>query len=60
MAAISCIKNYPEFRQYYDRKVEEGKHSRSVLNAIKNKLLLRVVAVINKQQPYVDNTKVAA
>ena len=31
-----------------------------VLNAIKNKLVLRVVAVVNKQQPYVDNTKVAA
>ena len=31
-----------------------------VLNAIKNKLVLRVVAVVNKQKPYVDNTKVAA
>ena len=60
MAALSCIRNYPEFREYYDRKIAEGKHSRSVLNAIKNKLLLRVVAVIKKQQPYVDNTKVAA
>ena len=60
MAALSCIRNYPEFRQYYDRKIAEGKHSRSVLNAIKNKLLLRVVAVINKQQPYVDKTKLAA
>ena len=60
MAALSCIRNYPEFREYYDRKIAEGKHSRSVLNAIKNKLLLRVVAVIKKQQPYVNNTKVVA
>ena len=60
MAALSCIRTYPEFREYYDRKIAEGKHSRSVLNAIKNKLLLRAVAVIKKQHPYVDNTKIAA
>ncbi len=30
-----------------------------VLNAIRNKLVLRVVAVVNKQEAYVDNTKIA-
>jgi transposase len=60
MAALSCIRTYPEFKEYYDRKIAEGKHSRSIINAIKNKLLLRAVAVIKKQQPYVDNTKAAA
>jgi hypothetical protein len=30
------------------------------LNAIRNKLILRVVAVVNKQQPYVDNASIAA
>ena len=39
---------------------EEGKNGLSVINAIKNKILLRVVAVINKKQPYVDNQKIAA
>ena len=53
-------KYYPEFRQYFDRKKAEGKNGMLVLNAIKNKLVLRVVAVVNKQQPYVDNTKIAA
>ena len=33
----------------------EGKHGLSVVNAIKNKLLLRVVAVVNKQEMYVEN-----
>ena len=60
LCALTAIKYYPEFRQYFDRKKAEGKNGMLVLNAIKNKLVLRVVAVINKQQPYVDNTKVAA
>jgi hypothetical protein len=49
-----------EFRSYYERKVKEGKHELSVLNAIKSKIALRAVAVINNQQPHVDNYKKAA
>ena len=60
LCALTAIKYYPEFRQYFDRKKAEGKNGMLVLNAIKNKLVLRVVAVVNKQQPYVDNTKIAA
>lgn len=60
LCALTAIKYYPEFRQYFDRKKEEGKNGMLVLNAIRNKLVLRVVAVVNKQQPYVDNHKVAA
>ena len=60
LCALTAIKYYPEFRQYFDRKKEEGKNGMLVLNAIRNKLVLRVVAVVNKQQPYVDNTKIAA
>lgn len=60
LCALTAIKYYPEFKQYFDRKKAEGKNGMLVLNAIRNKLVLRVVAVVNKQQPYVDNTKVAA
>ena len=60
LCALTAIKYYPEFRQYFDRKKEEGKNGMLILNAIKNKLLLRVVAVVNKQEPYVDNSKIAA
>ena len=35
------------------RKVAEGKSKLSVLNAVRNKLLARVIAVINKQEEYV-------
>lgn len=55
LSAMSAIKNYPEFRQYYERKKAEGKHAMSILNAIRNKIVLRAVAVINNQMRYVDN-----
>lgn len=60
MCALSAIRKYPEFRDYYNRKTAEGKHPIAVLNAIKNKLALRAVAVIKNQSPYVDNYKKAA
>jgi transposase len=55
MCSITAIKYYPEFRIYFDRKKEEGKNGMSVLNAIKNKIVLRIVAVVNNQTPYVNN-----
>lgn len=60
LCALTAIKYSPEFRHYFDRKKAEGKNGMLILNAIRNKLVLRVVAVVNKQQPYVDNTKIAA
>ena len=52
MGALSAINAYPEFREYYNRKTKEGKKHLQVLNAVKNKMLLRVVAVINQQKNY--------
>ena len=60
LCALSSIKYYQEFRDYYERKVKEGKHPNSVLNAICNKILLRAVAVVNNQKSYVENYKKAA
>lgn len=53
MASLSAVRLDPDLKLYYERKVEEGKNKMSVLNAVKNKLLARVVAVVNKQQEYV-------
>jgi transposase len=52
MGALSAISAYPEFKDYYNRKMNEGKKHLQVLNAVKNKMLLRVVAVINQQKNY--------
>jgi len=60
LCALSAIKYYPEFKDYYDRKKEEGKNAMTVLNAIRNKIILRVVAVINSEKPYVNNYKQVA
>ncbi len=60
MGAISAITHYPEFKDYYERKVKEGKHEQSVINAVRSKIALRAVAVINSQAPYVDKYKKAA
>lgn len=60
LCALTAIKYCPEFRQYFDRKKAEGKNGMLVLNAIRNKLLLRVVAVVNNQKQYVENVQIAA
>jgi transposase len=60
LCALTAMKNYPEFKQYYERKKAEGKHSMSILNAIRNKIALRAAAVVNKQMPYVSVENKAA
>lgn len=60
MCAISSIRYSSEMKDYFERKKAEGKAGLSIVNAIKNKLILRVVAVINKQEKYVDNYQKAA
>jgi transposase len=60
MGARSIIQHNKEFKSYYNRKLEEGKHDLAIVNAIKNKMLLRVIAVIKNQRKYVDNYKAAA
>lgn len=52
MGAMAAKTFYPEFKDYFERKVAEGKNKMSVLNAIRSKILLRVVAVIQSKQPY--------
>lgn len=60
MCARSAVYHKAEFGQYYKRKEQEGKHHLEILNAVKNKILLRAVAVIKNQRKYVDNYASAA
>lgn len=53
MAAIGILQREGELRTYYQRKLAEGKHPMSVLNAIRNKLIHRICAVIQRGTPYV-------
>jgi transposase len=56
MASLSAVKLDTDLKGYYERKVAEGKNKMSVLNAVKNKLLARIIAVVNKQEEYVRKT----
>lgn len=53
LGALQAIRNDAEMRLYYHRKVEEGKNKMLVLNAVRNKLLQRVFAVVKRDTPYV-------
>lgn len=52
LAAMAAIRTKSELRAYYIRKVSEGKNKMSVLNAVRNKLVHRIFAVIERQTPY--------
>jgi transposase len=60
MAARSASLYSLEMKEYMERKLKEGKHYNCVLNAIKNKLIARIFAVVKRQSPYVDLKKYAA
>lgn len=55
MAAMSALNNDKEMKQYFERKVLEGKNKMSVINAIRNKIIHRVYAVIKRKTPYEIN-----
>jgi len=57
LAALVVAYKNEEFKAYFQRKVSEGKSKMSVLNAIKNKLVLRMVAVIRNDKPYERQVK---
>jgi transposase len=53
MAAISAIQVNPDMRAYFGRKASEGKNKLAVINAVRNKLLHCITAVIRRQTPWV-------
>lgn len=42
-------------KRYFERKLLEGKNKMSIINAIRNKLIHRVFAVIRDNRLYEDN-----
>lgn len=52
MAALSVVKMKGELQDYFIRKVSQGKNKMLVINAIRNKLILRIFAVVKKDQAY--------
>jgi transposase len=57
--AMIAILHNPEMKSYYMRRVEQGKSKMSTLNIVRNKLLARIFAVINRGTPYVNTHRFA-
>lgn len=53
-ASLSAIRCDHQIGQYYQRKLQEGKHKLSIRNAIACKLISRMFAVIKRDEPYVN------
>lgn len=58
--AVSAIQYNPEMKLYYQRRVEEGKNEMSTINIVRNKLLSRIFAVVQRETPYVNTFGFAA
>lgn len=52
LCACVAIRCEGEFKVYYQRKLLEGKHKMSVRNAVRNKLVLRIFAVVKNKTMY--------
>jgi transposase len=56
MSALIAIQHNEDIKSYFDRKVNhEKKNKMSVINAIRNKLILRIFACVNHNSPYENN-----
>src|SRR5690606_30252675 len=51
--ATSAIQFNPEMKMYYQKRVAEGRNEMSTLNIVRNKLLARIFAVVQRGTPYV-------
>src|SRR5690554_1503905 len=60
MSAISAIQHDNELKLYYKKRLEEGKPKMVVLNIIRNKIVSRVFATVNRGTPYVEINKFLA
>jgi len=52
MAALVAIQSNQEIKEFYERKVKEGKAKMNVINAVRNKLIHRVFACVRDNRKY--------
>jgi len=53
LSAWNAIRSIPALKDYFKRKVSEGKHKLSVINAVRNKLLALALSVIKRNSPFI-------
>ncbi len=59
LSAMTAIQLENDLAIYYKRKVGEGKNKMSALNAVRNKIIHRVFAVVKNQKMYQNNLVVS-
>lgn len=52
LAAMSAISSKGELRDYYLRKVEEGKNKMATINAVRNKIIHRIFVCVRENRKY--------
>ena len=52
-AAVVAVCHDPQLKTFFQRQAQKGKESGWIYNAIKNKIVHRIFAVIRRQTPYV-------
>ena len=60
LAAKSALQHDPEIKEYYQRRISEGKSKMSTINVLRNKIIQRMFAVIKRQSPYIKDYLSAA
>ena len=55
MCALGAIGRKGELHDFYERKVSQGKNKMSVINAVRNKLIHRIFAVVRDGVMYQKN-----
>lgn len=58
--ASAAIQHDPELKLYYKRKIDQGKSKMQVKNAVSNKIVHRIFAVVKRGTPYVSTHDFAA
>ena len=59
LGAMSVVTCSGELKEYYYRKIAEGKPKMAVLNAVRNKIIHRVFACVRRMEPYKIDYKMA-
>jgi transposase len=56
LCALTAIQHDQELKSYYQRKTEEGKNKMSVINAVRNKLVHRITAVVKRESVFIKKS----
>lgn len=57
MAAMRAVRMDNDLKEYYERKIKEGKNKMAILNAVRNKIIHRIFALAKNGKSYEKNYK---